>query len=132
MKIATGAVITCLLLQFCTATAAPSIASDTAEQSLDQVRLLYEQGKYQSALPIALDTLAKAKKKFGPGSLETAPVLHELGRIEQTIADFKQSEVHHLQALAIQEKTQLARSSLHDYRQVQRSRSNTEPGVGDF
>jgi CHAT domain-containing protein/Flp pilus assembly protein TadD len=112
MKIATGAVITCLLLQFCTATAAPSIASDTAEQSLDQVRLLYEQGKYQSALPIALDTLAKAKKKFGPGSLETAPVLHELGRIEQTIADFKQSEVHHLQALAIQEKT-LGRANEH-------------------
>jgi CHAT domain-containing protein len=103
MKISIGAIVALLLLQFSASVTEAKAASDV-EALLDQVRLLYDQGKYQTALPIAFEALAKAEQEFGPESVVAATALHELGRMEQMVADFKQAEPHHLRALAIQEK----------------------------
>jgi CHAT domain-containing protein len=104
IRSASGTIV--LLLLHCSVASAQqsTITSAAAQQLVEQVRTLYNQGEYRRALPIAQEAVATLEHEFGSGSIKVTPVLHELARTEQMVADFRQAEQHHLQALAIQEK----------------------------
>jgi tetratricopeptide (TPR) repeat protein len=82
-----------------------SLAEDDDPNALNQqVTKLFEQGKYQEAIPIAERAVEVAKHSRGPEHPETADALNNLGFLFQKIGDYAQAESLLQEALRIRQK----------------------------
>jgi tetratricopeptide (TPR) repeat protein len=69
-----------------------------------QVLQLYEEGKYQEAIPIAKRLLAAMKRLLGPEDPGTATSLNNLARLYEKMGDYVRAEPLYQQALQIRKK----------------------------
>lgn len=70
----------------------------------DQVRTLFNAGRFEEATPLADRALAIAEKAFGTKHYVVANVLNTLARLYRATGDYPRAESAHLRALAILEK----------------------------
>ena len=69
-----------------------------------QVLQLYQQGKYQEAIPLAEKLLAIRKQTLGPDHPDTATSLGYLARLYKFMGDYGRAEPLYQQALQIRKK----------------------------
>src|SRR5438128_2732246 len=68
------------------------------------VETLYNEGKYQEALPISLKALKVSEESFGPDHTNTATCLNNLAELYDSLADYVKAEPLYQRALKIREK----------------------------
>src|SRR5215469_4516101 len=91
-----------LLIVFVLAESPESFAQDENPSLLDQqVRNLFEEGKYQQAIPIAEKLLAIREKELGLEHLDTASSLNSLATLYLQIGDYAKAEPLLLQLLQV-------------------------------
>jgi len=78
--------------------------NDDAEALYTEVMRLYQQGRYEEAIPLAERALAIQEKAFGPEHLEIATSLNNLAALYWTRGNYARAEPLYKRALAIQEK----------------------------
>jgi tetratricopeptide (TPR) repeat protein len=82
-----------------------SFAEDDDPNSLDQqVLTLYQQGKYQEAIPIAEKLLEIRKKELGLQDADTANCISDLAALYDEMGDYAKAEALYQQALQIRQK----------------------------
>lgn len=85
------------------------IASAQGEASwkalMNQVRALYQQGKYREAVPLAKEALKVAEQTFGPDHPHMAQSLNNLGVLYERQGQYAKAEHLYKRALGILEKT---------------------------
>ncbi|HNB72815.1 MAG TPA: tetratricopeptide repeat protein [Acidobacteriota bacterium] len=81
---------------------------DRAEVELEnlneEVSTLEDEGKYDEALPLAQQAVAKTEQILGVDSLVLATSLNTLANLHHSKGDYDQAESHYRRALAIREK----------------------------
>ena len=78
--------------------------SNALNKQFEQYKKLFEQGKYQEAIPIAERLVEVAKRALGPEQPETAVVVENLGFLFQKIGDYAKAEPLYREALQIYQK----------------------------
>jgi tetratricopeptide (TPR) repeat protein len=82
-----------------------SLAENDDRKALDQqADKLFEQGRYQEAIPIAQRVVELAKRARGPEHPETADALINLGFLFQKVGDYAKAEPLYQEALRIRQK----------------------------
>jgi tetratricopeptide (TPR) repeat protein len=82
-----------------------SWAEDDDPNALNQqAKQLFEQGKYQEAIPIAERAVEAAKRARGPEHPETADVLNNLAFLFQKSGNYTKAEPLYQEALRIRQK----------------------------
>jgi tetratricopeptide (TPR) repeat protein len=71
----------------------------------EQVAKLYQQGKYEEAVPPARKALELGEKTIGADHPETATSLNNLAMLYKTVGDYAKAEPLYLRALKIHEKS---------------------------
>ncbi|GEM_PF-1180400 len=79
--------------------------SDPAEELNEKVSLLYRQGKYEEALPLARQAVAATEKVSGGRSPQAARALNNLAWLLQATGDYAGARALFEKALAINEET---------------------------
>ena len=78
--------------------------SSELPDAFNRYRELYEQGRYQEALPFAEKALRLGKAEFGPDHPNTATFLNNLAALYQAQGRYADAEPLYQRALAINEK----------------------------
>ena len=78
---------------------------DEAAALSERVFQMYEQGRYQEALPLAQKALALREQALGPDHPDLTPGLNNLAALYDVLGDFDRAEPLYLRALAITEKS---------------------------
>src|SRR5208282_139567 len=86
--------------------ACPASQSDDAEFNLlnQQVHKLFEQGKYQEAIPLAEKAVELAKRVYGPEQPNTATSLNNLALLYLDMGEYAKAETLLQEALRIWQK----------------------------
>ena len=87
----------------------PGIAScqedlETANRLNQQMEQLYNEGRYQEAIPLVERALAIRKKVLGPEHRDVATSLHSLAWLHYFIGDYSRGELLHRRSLSIWKK----------------------------
>ncbi|MFM9103391.1 MAG: tetratricopeptide repeat-containing protein, partial [Cyanobium sp.] len=69
-----------------------------------QVQMLYQQGKFNEAIPLQQQDLAWTEKTYGPDHLDTATSLNNLAELYRSQGAYAKAEPLLLRSLAIWEK----------------------------
>ena len=78
--------------------------ADDLQDASEQYEALYEQGKYQEALPFAQKAVRLGEVNFGKDDKATAVLLNNLGILYADLADYDKAEPLLKRALEIDEK----------------------------
>jgi len=106
MRAATKALVLILALGLSLGTCSRSFARDDDPDLLNQqVLKLYQEGKYQEAIPIAEKLLAIREKQLGLQNPETAGSLNSLATLYFQTGAYEKAEPLYQQALQIRQKT---------------------------
>ena len=93
------------LILFCLPGVSMSQSLDETKRLNQQFGQLYNQGRYQEAIPIAKRALAIHEKAFGPEHPAVAQSLNNLALLYSSLSDYAKAEPLYKRALAINEKT---------------------------
>jgi CHAT domain-containing protein/Tfp pilus assembly protein PilF len=98
-------VVLLLILSLVLLTALPLSAQQERWQQLtDQVKMLFQQGKYAEAVPIAQEATRVAEAAFGPDDSHVATSLNNLAALYQQEGKYAEAEPSLQRALAINER----------------------------
>jgi CHAT domain-containing protein/tetratricopeptide (TPR) repeat protein len=75
-----------------------------AAQLIDRVRLLYIQGQYQDALPIAKQAFEVREEILGPLSPDSIDALYEMAQLTYALGDYVQAEQLYLRTLEARDR----------------------------
>ncbi len=84
---------------------APLCAQEDVEALTAQVLRLYQDGRWQEALPLAEQVLRTREAAFGPDHPDTAQSLNNLAELHRCLGDFSRAEPLFLRSLATFERT---------------------------
>lgn len=85
---------------------APALAQTTElREAMRQVKVLYNEGRYDEAIPIAEKTIALGEQEFGADHPTTAILVDNLGIIYSDMGRHAEAEERHWQAVAIMQQT---------------------------
>jgi len=78
---------------------------DEYQHLIEKVIALYQQGKFQEAIPMAKKALSIAEKRFGPDHPDAAQSLNNLAELYRLQGRYDKAEPLYKRALGIREKT---------------------------
>ena len=81
-----------------------------AERLNGQVARLFDEGKYDEALPLAKRVLEISERNVGPNSKQVAFALNRLATLSFALRDYDQAKLNYRRSLAISEKLNSANS----------------------
>ncbi len=83
----------------------PALAEEEDAAALNaRVEELYQQGRYQEAIPLAERAMHLREKALGPEHADTIESLHNLASLYDFVGDFGRAEPLYQRALATREK----------------------------
>src|SRR5437773_249410 len=75
-----------------------------AQQLMERVDILFKEGHYSAAIPVAEQAVAIRERVFGPEHPDTATAINYLGRLHRFAGNYLQAEAFLKRGLAIREK----------------------------